>query len=913
MGRKRTRCTFSIQTQDKFYALIANVLDEIIICKLLQQEQLSAISWPLPTNELIKALGINSITKSVSGISWVKCFQRVRSLKRAKRKVGWEFVETDHYKVLKSIHKGDYYLSSLSDDQISDLQLRVSAMEEVLFLICRSHHLIKKPWKDDSKLRTASYARNHNGENVLHILLSLPDHDKWIMDLIIRTLQTLGWNGMQDLTYDRMNSPLHVAILNSFCLAALYKKISVLKNQSEEDSYDIHHLLKLQNEKKSTALHVYVESVQTNLDRFDVYDIKEEEEILETLSKGIIDTQDQAGKTPLHLVQYDRSDLIKLIFDNKPTLSMCDYNGDPPFLSLIVRAENRFSNLLQHLMSNMEKLKRLTKLFPSSAVFLPNTKTNRNILHFLADDTLQYIDSGPYYYGGYRSRIEEVFLVFLSLEDAKTALVAQSFDGHIPLHTLIKCFAMKSVANLSETFESVLEIILSCVIDGNANVNQQDASKNTILHYLVESYITIKTKPLETLNSTKMESIRGKSERFCGNMLRLVTILVEQNADVNIKGMEGSSVQELADKFGEDELIQSLRKKGTKLVFRIQHEMYYEKLSDLMDGSSMRQIKHYRFHEDKLAEGCMGEVYVAVNEKDRRELALKRVKKVLKDSQVKSEIKALCSQSQKDAPNIVNYYDLIEDDNFYYIALELMDGDLNDFIVRHGHSEPNHKLKSLSRDILRGIKYLHDQELLHRDIKPGNVLYTTKAASGEFVLKICDFGLVKNLGTTLSSLSYRHMGRSFAGTRAWMAPELVKSVDNIVHTKESDIFAVGLVIHFLISLGRHPFHKYLNLPSKSIAIGIKVLPHVIESNIEEGKKTLYEKLGREEQHFLSGLLEADMKVRNNWDWIACHPFLWSMQKKRSFRSAVGDQIEVAKPASAKDQTFFNALESSSLA
>ena len=229
---------------------------------------------------------------------------------------------------------------------------------------------------------------------------------------------------------------------------------------------------------------------------------------------------------------------------------------------------------------------------------------------------------------------------------------------------------------------------------------------------------------------------------------------------------------------------------------------------------------------------------------------------------------------------------------------------------------PYETLKSLCRDILRGIKYLHNHKLLHRDIKPGNVLYTRKTNPSEFVVKICDFGLVKNLSTSLSSLSYRQMGRSLAGTRGWIAPELVQSVDNIVHTRDTDIFAVGLVLHFLISMGKQPFHRYLNLPPETPATHVKILPYEIEFNIANGKLMFYENLGREEQDFLSGFLTTDAKNRKDWNWVACHPFLWSTQKKRLFLSAVGDQMEVAKPqpaAGAADLTFLNELKSSSLA
>ena len=493
---------------------------------------------------------------------------------------------------------------------------------------------------------------------------------------------------MQDVSYIRMESALHVAIRESHSLKALYDKISVLKNQSE-----IYDFLKLQNDEKCTALHLFVECLP-DLKENDGIDDTTEQKIVETLSKGIIDAQDLNGKTPLHIIpyKYNQIGLIKSILNCKPDLSVCDDNGDPPFLSLILDSYiyEKFCNtvLEDSFVINVESPRQLMEIFPSWAVFLPNSKTNKNILHFLAEDALTYIDSG------YIDVIEEVISVFLSSEDAKSALLVQSNDGEIPLHSLIMCFTTKSVAVFVETFEPdflklnrrILENVLSCVISGEINANQQDASRKTILHYLVESNVTMKTQVHETLSTPDMEvvkaSVQDDIECFCDTVLCLVQTLVDKNADVHIKDMEGDSVQELADNLDDDDLIKSLHKKGEELTFRIRNEMYLEELSDLQSGRSMRQIKYYRFHEDKLAEGSMGEVYVAVNENDHRELALKRVKKDLKDSQVRSEIRALCSLSQKDAPNIVNYYELVENENFYFVALELMDGDLKRF-----HSE----------------------------------------------------------------------------------------------------------------------------------------------------------------------------------------------------------------------------------
>ena len=918
MDRKQDRKQLMNPSQSQeqaMYGLIASILDEILICRaLLLKDQFANVVWPLTANELLRVLQVDSIVKYAYRVSWVKCFNNMRSLKRVSKELGWTFVETDQYKGLEKQSYAWMY------GYMSDLSVRLSVMEEVLFFTFRGQQLsIMDPdnREDGHTMKALPYVRNENCENVLHILFSLPDHDIRLLDLITRILQTFGWTGMEDLSpYCRLDSPLHRAVEHSLTLEGLYDKISVLKSQNEDDFYKIQNILMLKNWAKCTALHVFLDRLR-DLKKNDGRADTAEQKIIETLScSSNINAQDIDGRTPLHCLKYSQIRSIKLILNCKPDLSVCNALGNPPFLSLVLKSEHfQFDSTFFNL--DMTNIRQLMEIFPSSAVYLPNSLTKKNIVHLLAEDSLRNI-----HLKRYDDHIEELLSVFLSSEDAKTALVARSNDEEIPLNSLIRCFTKEVAPREDFIFfyyppnlalhQRTLEKVLSCIISGNINLNKQDDFKKTILHYLVESYIAIKT-PIKT----QAGNILTATELiFCDTILRLVQKLVARNADVNVPDIKGNSVQDLAYNFDEDDLIKSLRRRGAELAFCIHHEVYLEQLSDLQKGDSMRQLKHYRFHEDKVAEGCMGEVYVAINEKDLRELALKRVKKDSNDSKIKSEIKALCYLSQKDAPNIVHYYELMEDENFYFIALELMDGDLNDFIQRHGQSVSDDMLKPLCRDILRGIKYLHDQQLLHRDIKPGNVLYTTKTTPGEYVLKICDFGLVKNVSTTLSSLSYRQMGRSLAGTRGWMAPELVNSVDDIVHTKESDIFAMGLVVHFLISLGRHPFQKYLNLPPETPATHVKILPYLIEFNIAAGNLMFYENLGLEEQDFLSGFLATDAKNRKDWNWIACHPFLWSTERRRLFLSAVGDQIEVAKPqpvAGATDLAFLDELKSSSFA
>ena len=140
--------------------------------------------------------------------------------------------------------------------------------------------------------------------------------------------------------------------------------------------------------------------------------------------------------------------------------------------------------------------------------------------------------------------------------------------------------------------------------------------------------------------------------------------------------------------------------------------------------------------------------------------------------------------------------------------------------------------------------------------------------------------------STFSTMkSTRGSGIAMApGTRCWMAPELV-SMKSKQHTKESDVFSFGLVLHYLLTFGKHPF----------LTEG-EERAHVIERNIEEMQIRIDNSLCPEALSFLGDLLIEDSLKRPQAKLLDQHPFLWSESKKIEFLKAVGDQPEAENPA-----------------
>ena len=175
------------------------------------------------------------------------------------------------------------------------------------------------------------------------------------------------------------------------------------------------------------------------------------------------------------------------------------------------------------------------------------------------------------------------------------------------------------------------------------------------------------------------------------------------------------------------------------------------------------------------------------------------------------------------------------------------------------------------------MRYLHENNFVHRDLKPTNILFHLDQDVPR--LKISDFGLSKNLAAVSSSGSVYH---SNAGTRCWMAPELLDS-RRPEHTFLSDLFAVGLILHYLLADTRHPFNK----SDEDFHAG------AIEKNIITNNQFLCKNLSEEAEDLVLQLMSAKRNDRLTASDALKHPFFWSDVRKVQFISAVANQKEIA--------------------
>ena len=478
-------------------------------------------------------------------------------------------------------------------------------------------------------------------------------------------------------------------------------------------------------------------------------------------------------------------------------------------------------------------------------------------------------------------------------EDAKKTVWIPDIKGNVAINVLLVAIRIGSYGllmwNITELCSAMVELLREMLRDASpSEMKWTNKNGQSFLHVLLDM-------------GDDNEHTISEEDYICQS----VDILLKHGADVNAVDLQGRSPLDITYKYRNR--LPSLHKKCTELLIRHgatgQHharklwscpKRHLGNAERLIDPrTQVTVMRNYRYSsQNSIGSGAFSSIFVAVKDENVgsisrrihcRAFALKRIEKAKMNSKdIKREITTLISISDK-CEHIIKYHDSFEDENFQYLCLDLMDGDLHEFVT---NKEVNKVLKSnpasgvqITKELIDGLTFLHKKKLIHRDLKPGNILYTTDPT---LHFKIADFGLTKDTaGSSMISSTGGSGVAMAAGTRCWMAPELV-SMKTTDHTEQSDVFSLGLVFHYLLTLGKHPF-------------GIEGEPaHAIERRIVEMPPTLDQALDPEAISFLQILRTKNPSKRPPAAYLNQHPFLWSDRKKIEFLKAVGDQPEAAK-------------------
>ncbi|XP_055899972.1 probable serine/threonine-protein kinase DDB_G0282963 isoform X1 [Biomphalaria glabrata] len=202
--------------------------------------------------------------------------------------------------------------------------------------------------------------------------------------------------------------------------------------------------------------------------------------------------------------------------------------------------------------------------------------------------------------------------------------------------------------------------------------------------------------------------------------------------------------------------------------------------------------------------------------------------------------------------NIVGYLGTSLEDNIVSIFMQFIPGgSLASILARFGALEES-VFRRYTKQILEGVKYLHDNDVIHRDLKGANVMLMPNG-----VIKLIDFGCAKRMCINLS-ISQVEILKSMKGTPFWMAPEVVNETG---HGKKSDIWSIGCTVFEMAT--RNPPWSDMNPMAAIFAIGSATRP----------VPTLDEKFSPEARNFVLQCMTRDQEIRPDAASLLQHPFI----------------------------------------
>eukprot|EP00300_Choanocystis_sp_HF-7_P034238 c4685_g1_i1.p1 GENE.c4685_g1_i1~~c4685_g1_i1.p1 ORF type:complete len:461 (+),score=79.98 c4685_g1_i1:109-1491(+) len=262
----------------------------------------------------------------------------------------------------------------------------------------------------------------------------------------------------------------------------------------------------------------------------------------------------------------------------------------------------------------------------------------------------------------------------------------------------------------------------------------------------------------------------------------------------------------------------------------------------------------YDIHE-RIGRGTFADVFRATNKVTGQIVAIKRIRKLQMLFSLfrknKIDLSAEVDVMRKmDHPNIIKLFDVYENRKEVALVMEYAPGGQLMARVNELGGCPEQTTKRIIASVLSAIKYMHDNNVVHRDLKPENIVLMGDELNE---VKLTDFGL--------SKLSSSPM-KTFVGTPAYLAPEMLQG-NNLVYGKEIDVWAIGIVAHFLL-VGELPFKGQTNddLYAEIRSCHILNFPSLRWLQVSEAAKD-----------FVRSILRADPKERPSLSEALGHSWL----------------------------------------
>ncbi|GAV84051.1 Pkinase domain-containing protein/HEAT_2 domain-containing protein [Cephalotus follicularis] len=247
---------------------------------------------------------------------------------------------------------------------------------------------------------------------------------------------------------------------------------------------------------------------------------------------------------------------------------------------------------------------------------------------------------------------------------------------------------------------------------------------------------------------------------------------------------------------------------------------------------------------DLVGEGSFGKVYKGRRKYTGQTVAMKFIMKHGKSEKdiqnLRQEIEILRKLKHE---NIIEMLDSFESPQEFCVVTEFAQGELFE-ILEDDKCLPEEQVQAIAKQLVRALHYLHSNRIIHRDMKPQNILIGAGS-----VVKLCDFGFARAMSTNTVVL------RSIKGTPLYMAPELVREQP---YNHTADLWSLGVILYELF-VGQPPFY------TNSVYALIR---HIVKDPVKYP-----DDMSPSFRSFLKGLLNKGPQNRLTWPALLEHPFV----------------------------------------
>ncbi|PNJ87994.1 CDK3 isoform 3 [Pongo abelii] len=281
---------------------------------------------------------------------------------------------------------------------------------------------------------------------------------------------------------------------------------------------------------------------------------------------------------------------------------------------------------------------------------------------------------------------------------------------------------------------------------------------------------------------------------------------------------------------------------------------------------------------EKIGEGTYGVVYKAKNRETGQLVALKKIRLDLEMEGVPSTaIREISLLKELKHPNIVRLLDVVHNERKLYLVFEFLSQDLKKYMDSTPGSElPLHLIKSYLFQLLQGVSFCHSHRVIHRDLKPQNLLINELGA-----IKLADFGLARAFGVPLRTYTHEVV------TLWYRAPEIL--LGSKFYTTAVDIWSIGCIFAEMVTRKAlfpgdseidqlFRIFRMLGTPSEDTWPGVTQLPDYKGSFPKWTRKELEEivpNLEPEGRDLLMQLLQYDPCQRITAKTALAHPYFSS--------------------------------------